>query len=178
MARILLGVTAGIAAYKVIDLASTLTQRGDVVVTLLTPGARQFVTPLTFRAVTRQKVFTDTFEDVPDANTEHITLAESAELLVVAPATADFIGRAAAGLADDILATTLLAFTGKVLLAPAMNDKMWEHPLVRRNLDTLRELGHTILEPEEGHLACGSVGPGRLPPTAALVEAIDGLLTS
>ncbi len=176
MARILLGVTGGIAAYKVIDLASKLTQRGDTVIPLLTPSAQKFVTPLTFRAVTRQRVYTDTFEDVPDANTEHISLAEGADLLVVAPATADFMGKAAHGLGDDILTVTLLAYDGKVLIAPAMNDKMWANPLVKKNTAILKECGFTVLEPDSGHLACGSVGPGRLPETEDLLTEIDKLL--
>ena len=173
MSRVLLGVSAGIAAYKTVDLASALTKRGDSVVCLLTPNALQFVTPLTFRAITRQRVYTDPFEDLPDANTEHISLASWAEVFMIAPATADLIGRIAAGLGDDIVTTTLLAFDGPVILAPSMNDKMWANRLVTRNLQTLREIGYRIVEPESGHLACGSVGPGRLPPTEALMAAID-----
>src|SRR6266511_4110983 len=138
MAQVLLGVSAGIAAYKAIELASSLTQRGDKVITLLTPKAREFVTPLSFRAVTRQKVFTEIFEDTPDSSTEHISLAQWGDLLVVAPATADLIGRMAAGLGDDIVTTTLLAFDRPVLLAPAMNDRMWANPLVSRNLEKLK----------------------------------------
>ena len=128
--------------------------------------------------MTRQRVFIDTFEDLPDASTEHISLAEDADAFIIAPATADFIGRAAQGLGGDIVATTLLAYRGPTLFCPAMNDKMWSNPLVQRNIETLAGVGYSILPPEEGHLACGSVGPGRLPETARLVSAIDDLLST
>ncbi|MBI4583811.1 MAG: phosphopantothenoylcysteine decarboxylase [Planctomycetes bacterium] len=176
MARILLGVSAGVAAYKVIELASALTQRGDQVVTLLTPRAREFVTPLTFKAVTREKVFTEIFEDTPSSSTEHISLAQWGEVLVIAPATADLIGRIAAGLGDDIVTTTLLAFDQPVVLAPSMNDRMWANPLVRRNLRQLEELGYLVVEPDSGHLACGSIGPGRLASVEKIISAIDKAL--
>jgi phosphopantothenoylcysteine decarboxylase/phosphopantothenate--cysteine ligase len=172
LAKILLGVSAGIAAYKAVDLASTLTQRGDRVVSLFTPNASRFITPLTLRAVTRERVYTDTFEDAPDGNTEHISLADWGDLVIVAPATADLIGRLAAGLADDIVTTTLLAFQGPVVVAPAMNDKMWAHALVQRNIQTLRDIGYVFVNPEDGHLACGSVGPGRLATTESILEAV------
>lgn len=177
MARVLLGISAGIAAYKSVDLASTLTQRGDEVITLMTPNAARFVTPLTFRAVTRQPVYTSTFEDTPDAGTEHVSLAHWGDLMVIAPATADLIARMAVGMADDIVTTTLLALAGPVIVAPAMNDRMWAHPTLRENIQRLRQLGYRVVEPEEGHLACGSVGPGRLAPTGTLVAAIDAALS-
>ena len=176
MARIILGVSGGIAAYKAAELASRLTQRGDEVITAMTPSALKFITPLTFRAVTRQPVYTDTFEDTPDANTEHISIAQWAELTVLAPATADLVGRMAAGLANDVVTTTVLALDSPVLVCPAMNDVMWANPLVQRNLETLREIGMRIVEPESGHLACGSVGPGRLAPTEVILEAMDETL--
>ena len=176
MANILLGISAGIAAYKVVDFASTLTQRGDRVVTLFSANAGRFITPLTLRGVTREKGYTDTFEDAPDANTEHISLAEWGDACVLAPASADLIGRLAAGLGDDVITTTLLAFEGPVVIAPAMNDKMWAHRLIQRNITTLRELGYHFVDPEEGHLACGSGGPGRLASTERLVTALDQTL--
>jgi len=172
LSKILLGVSGGIAAYKVVDLASTLTQRGDRVVSLFTPNASQFITPLTLRAVTRERVYTDTFEDAPDGNTEHVSLADWGDLAILAPATADLIGRLAAGLADDIVTTTLLAFRGPVIVAPAMNDKMWGHALVQRNIQTLRDIGFHFVEPEEGHLACGSTGPGRLASTESILATM------
>ncbi|HLU49853.1 MAG TPA: flavoprotein [Planctomycetota bacterium] len=178
MANVLLGVSAGIAAYKAVDLASKLTQRGDSVRTLLTPNATRFITPLTFRAVTGERVFTEALGGDPDADMEHIRLSEWADLLLVAPATADVIARLAAGLADDILTTTALAFSKPVLIAPAMNDHMWAHPLLQANLRRLVEVaGYRIVEPGSGHLACGSYGPARLPETADLIAAIDRALT-
>ena len=125
MSRILLGVSAGIAAYKAVDLASKLTQRGDEVRTVLTPHARAFLTPLSFRAVTRQPVYTDAFEDDPEYRPEHIALSEWPDAVVIAPATADIIARVAAGLGDNLLAVTLIACQKPVVVAPAMNDRMW-----------------------------------------------------
>ena len=176
MSRILLGVSAGIAAYKSADLASKLTQRGDEVRTILTPHALKFITPLTFQAVTQQPVYTDTFEDDPSYRPDHISLPEWADVVVISPATADLIGRAASGLGDNLLAVTLLACQQPVLFAPAMNDRMWENQIVQRNVSTLREVGYHIIEPESGHLACGSVGPGRLADTSTILKAIDDVL--
>ncbi len=176
MARVLLGVSGGIAIYKAVDLASTLTQQGDQVYTVMTPNARKFIAPLTFRAVTRQPVFTDTFEDDPELRPEHISLSEWGEAMVIAPATADLIGRIAAGLGDEILTTTLLAWQRSTVLAPAMNDLMWANPIVKANLEKLRGLGFTVVEPGEGHLACGSVGPGRLAENGRILAALDAAL--
>ncbi len=178
MARILLGVSAGIAIYKSVDLASTLTRRGDQVFTLMTPNSRKFIAPLTFRAVTRQPVFTDTFEDDPESRPEHISLSEWGDVMVLAPATADLIGRVAAGLGDDIVTTTLLAWQRPVVLAPAMNDRMWAHPIVRSNLEKLRGLGYVVVEPEEGHLACGSYGMGRLAEGSRIIAAVDAAIAA
>ena len=177
MANIILGVSAGIAAYKSADLASKLTQQGDVVKTILTPHALEFITALSFRAVTRQEVLTDTFDDDPAYRPEHISLAEWADLLVIAPATADLIGKLANGLGDNLLAVTALAFDKPVLVAPAMNDRMWANPAVEDNVARLRDrLGYHIVGPAEGHLACGSVGPGRLVEPDDLILEIRKLL--
>ena len=177
MANILLGVSAGIAAYKSADLASELTQRGDSVRTILTPNAQKFITPLTFRAVTRQDVYCDTFADDPAYRPEHISISEWADVLLIAPATADLIGRLAAGLGDELLSVTVLAFDRPVLIAPAMNDRMWANPIVQRNLDTLRDVAACrVVGPDEGHLACGSVGPGRLAEKSAIIRALDEIL--
>ena len=160
---ILLGVTGGIAAYKVVDLASRWTQRGAQVRTLLTPAATKFVTPLTFASVTRQPALSEIWRtDLESGKPEHIETGFEAHAFVVAPATADFIPRMAAGLGGDIVAVSWLAFDGPTIVAPAMNDKMWAHPSVARNLGILREWGTQVIEPDAGHLACGSVGPGRL----------------
>ena len=177
MSNILLGVSAGIAAYKSADLASKLTQRGDSVRTILTPGAQKFITPLTFGAVTRQEVFTDLYEDDPSYKGGHISLSEWADLLLVAPATADLIGKLAAGLGGDLLTVTALAFDKPVLFAPAMNDRMWKNPVVQENITRLQEvLGYKLINPGEGHLACGSIGPGRLAEVPELIEALDQVL--
>jgi len=176
MARVLLGVSAGIAIYKTIDLASKLTQRGDEVRTIMTPHALKFVTPLSFRAVTRHPVYTDAFEDDPDYRPEHISISEWADIVFIAPATADVIARIAAGFGDNLLTLTLLACRQPVLLAPAMNDRMWANPIIQQNIEKLKAFGYRILEPGTGHLACGSVGPGRLPDVPDLIAAIDGIL--
>jgi len=176
MARVLLGVSAGIAIYKVVDLASALTRRGDQVFTLLTRNATRFVTPLTFRAVTRQPVFADTFEEDPEYRPEHISLSDWGQVMVIAPATADIIGRMAAGLGDDILTTTILAWQKPVVLAPAMNDRMWANRIVQSNMEKLRDLGFQIVDPEEGRLACGSYGIGRLAENGTIIRRIDEAL--
>ncbi len=172
---LLFGITGGIAAYKAADLASRFTQRGARVRVLMTPAATRFVSPLTFQSVTREQVSTDIWRADEDAEhrPEHIDLGFEGDLFLVAPATADFIARYAAGFADDIVTLTLLAFSGRVIVAPAMNDRMWEHPAVARNLGTLRERGVEVIEPGVGHLACGSHGAGRL----AELDEIDARVT-
>lgn len=175
---ILLGVTGGIAAYKSAGLASAWTQRGARVRVLMTPAATRFVTPLTFQALTRQPVVSDPWQ-VPETDTqrpEHIDAGLTADLFVVAPATADFLARYAHGFADDIVTLTLLAHAGPVLLAPAMNDRMWAHPAVEANLALLRARGCSVVEPGVGHLACGSVGAGRLADESAIEQAALALL--
>ncbi|HZN58426.1 MAG TPA: flavoprotein [Planctomycetota bacterium] len=176
MARILLGASAGVALFKSVDLASKLTQRGDEVRVVLTPHALKFLTPLAFRAVTRQPVYVDAFEDDPAYRPEHISLSEWGEIVVLAPATADLIGRMAMGLGDNLLTLTLLACQMPILVAPAMNDRMWANPIVQMNVARLKEAGHHFLEPGTGHLACGSFGPGRMAEPDAIVPAIDALL--
>lgn len=166
--RILLGVGGGIAAYKAAELARALMERGATVETVMTRSAREFIQPLTFASLTGNKVITGLFasgasdQDTLSSAIEHIRAARDNELLLVAPCTADLLAKFAHGLADDFLSTTYLAFTGKVVLAPAMNVNMWNHPAVQANLATLRQRGHIIVEPEAGYLACGMTGPGRL----------------
>jgi len=174
---VLLGVSGGISAYKVVELASRWTQEGARVRTLLTPAATKFVTPLTFASVTRQPALSEVWRtDLDSGKPEHIETGFEADVFVIAPATADLIARLAAGLANDILTVSWLAYDGPTVLAPAMNDKMWAHPSVARNLETLREWGVTIVEPESGHLACGSVGPGRLAHLDAIEEVVSRVL--
>jgi phosphopantothenoylcysteine decarboxylase/phosphopantothenate--cysteine ligase len=166
--RILLGVGGGIAAYKAAELARALMERGATVETVMTRSAREFIQPLTFASLTGNKVITDLFasgasdQDTLSSAIEHIRAARDNELLLVAPCTADLLAKFAHGLADDFLSTTYLAFTGKIVVAPAMNVNMWNHPAVQANLATLRQRGHIVVEPDAGYLACGMTGPGRL----------------
>ena len=160
--RILLGVSGSIAAYKAVELASRLTQGGALVDTLMTHSAARFVTPLTFRGITHRPVLTDLFDpDSPEA-IEHVALAQAADLLAVAPATAHLIAKLALGLADDPISVTALATAAPLLVAPAMDAGMWEHPAVQRNAQTLIERGAVIVGPDEGRLASGLMGRGRL----------------
>lgn len=165
--RVALGVGGGIAAYKAAELARELMRRGASVQAILTSSAQQFITPLTFAALTGNKVITGLFdtsssEATLSSSVEHIGVAQESDVLVVAPATADLLANFAHGMAPDFLTTTYLAFTGPVVLAPAMNTNMWEHAATRANIDLLRTRGHHVVEPGEGLLACGTVGPGRL----------------
>jgi phosphopantothenoylcysteine decarboxylase / phosphopantothenate---cysteine ligase len=169
--KILLGVGGGIAAYKAAELARLLMQREHEVQAILTRSAEQFIRPLTFAALTGRKVLTDLFE-IEDA-IEHIAVAQAHEMLVIAPATADLMAKLAHGLADDFLTTLYLAFTGPVLIAPAMNVNMWEHAATQANLEALRHRGHRIVQPDSGYLACGMTGPGRMAEAEAIVEAVE-----
>src|SRR3984893_17236796 len=175
-----LGVGGGIAAYKSAELARALMERGFSVQVVLTAAAERFITPLTFAALTGRKVITDLFasgssEETLSSAVEHIAVAQDNDVLVIAPATADLLARLAHGLANDFLTTTYLAFTGPVVLAPAMNSNMWMHPATRENLAILKKRGHTIVEPEEGLLACGTTGPGRLAEPERIAEIVAGL---
>src|ERR1017187_8646663 len=178
--NIVLGVGGGIAAYKSAELARLLMQRGHAVQVAMTAAAQEFVRPLTFAALTGRKVITGLFSSTNSEATlssaiEHIGVAQENDMLVVAPATADLLAKVAHGLADDFLTTMYLAFTGPVVLAPAMNTNMWLHAATQTNLETLRRRGHRIVDPEEGELACGMVGPGRLaaPERIALAVAAE-----
>jgi phosphopantothenoylcysteine decarboxylase/phosphopantothenate--cysteine ligase len=168
--KVLLGVGGGIAAYKAAELARLLMQQDHHVQVVMTRAAEKFIQPLTFAALTGRKVLTDLFA-IEDA-IEHITVAQEHEVLVLAPATADLLAKFAHGMADDFLSTLYLAFTGPVVLAPAMNVNMWQHPATQSNLETLTKRGHTIVEPGSGYLACGMVGPGRLADVEAIAEAV------
>ncbi len=174
---IVLGITGGIAAYKAAMLASALTKRGARVQTVMTRHATQFITPLTLQSVTRQPVFVDMFDERDPSRIAHIALADDADLVVVAPATADAIARVAHGAGDDMLTTMLLATRVPVILAPAMNVHMYENPIVQRNLSILREVGFYVAEPGVGPLACGYTGRGRLMEPDEIVEFIDMVLT-
>lgn len=174
--RILLGVTGGIAAYKAAELARRLICAGARVKVVMTASAREFVAPLTFQALTGEKVATAMFG--PEAEPlEHVSLGQEVDAIVVAPATANIVGKMAAGIGDDLLSTILLAATKPVLLCPAMNAEMWNNPVVQENLARLRTRGLQVMEPATGELACGAVGLGRLPEPEAIVEAIARLLS-
>jgi phosphopantothenoylcysteine decarboxylase/phosphopantothenate--cysteine ligase len=179
MKTVALGVGGGIAAYKSAELARALMERGFTVQVILTRAAEEFIRPLTFAALTGRKVISSLFsaassDDTLSSAVEHIRVAQENEILVVAPATADLLGKFAHGLADDFLTTTYLAFTGRVVLAPAMNTNMWNHPATRENLRILTARGDTIVDPEDGILACGMVGPGRLAGIETIADAVTG----
>ncbi|PFA69010.1 bifunctional phosphopantothenoylcysteine decarboxylase/phosphopantothenate--cysteine ligase CoaBC [Bacillus sp. AFS015802] len=171
--KILLCVSGGIAVYKAAALTSKLVQSGAEVKVIMTESARKFVAPLTFQALSRQDVYWDTFDEKDSAKIAHIDLADWADLVLVAPATANIIGKLANGIADDMITTTILATTAKVWIAPAMNVHMYDHPAVKRNIETLFEFGCRFVEPSEGYLACGYVGKGRLEEPEKVVELVD-----
>jgi phosphopantothenoylcysteine decarboxylase/phosphopantothenate--cysteine ligase len=177
MALIALGVSGGIGAYKAVEIARGLQKQGHDVAAIMTRTARRFVGPLTFEAITRREVMVDQWKPGANADIEHISVASSAALLLVAPATANIIGKFANGIADDFLTSLYLATTAPVLLAPAMNVNMFAHPAVKRNLDTLAARGVMFVEPGEGYLACGWIGKGRLAEPADVVEAVQRMLT-
>ncbi len=168
---IVLGVTGGIAAYKSAELCSRLVQAGYPVQVVMTANARQLVAPRTFATLSHLPVI-DSLWEVPDWRPEHVALAARAALLVVAPATANFLGKYANGIADDALTTLAIAFDGPVILAPAMNPVMWRHPAVRHNAELLRSRGVELVGPEEGHVACGEPGVGRMSSPEQIFAAI------
>jgi phosphopantothenoylcysteine decarboxylase/phosphopantothenate--cysteine ligase len=171
--ELVIGVTGGIAAYKTATLVSRLVQAGAGVTVVMTEGATHLVGPKTFEALTRRPVPTDLWG--PGAH-PHIELADQADLLCVAPATANLLAKAAWGLADDLLSTLLLSFHGPVILAPAMNSRMWEKPAVQRNVRRLRDDRCVIVDPEEGYLSCGAVGAGRMAAPERIFQVIADTL--
>lgn len=174
--NIVLGVTGSIAAYKAADVASKLTQQGARVDVILTPAAIEFVTPLTFRAVTGRPVTSDMFETNTEFNIEHVALAQSADIVVVAPASANTIAKIAAGMADNMLCSTILATKAPVVVAPAMNVNMWENPITQENIDRLRRRGFVIVGPGHGWLAEGSIGQGRMVEPQVVIDTIKQVL--
>jgi phosphopantothenoylcysteine decarboxylase/phosphopantothenate--cysteine ligase len=173
---IALGVTGGIGAYKAVEVARGLQKRGHEVVAIMTAAATRFVGPVTFEAITRRRVVTDQFESGANSDIEHIALASSIDLLVIAPATANILGKMANGIADDFLSTLYTATRAPVLVAPAMNSQMFAHEAVRRNLEALAARGVRFVEPGEGYLACGWIGKGRLAEPDEIVAAADAML--
>ena len=174
---VVLGLTGGIACYKAAELTRVLTRAGAVVRVMMSRGAQQFITPLTLQTLSGHPVATDTFDLTQESEIGHIRLADSADVIVIAPATANVIGKIAAGIGDDLITTVLLATRAPVVLAPAMNVHMYENPIVQANLDRLRQFGLRIVEPGEGFLACGYEGKGRLPDTDVLLAEIERAVT-
>ncbi|UVI27838.1 bifunctional phosphopantothenoylcysteine decarboxylase/phosphopantothenate--cysteine ligase CoaBC [Paenibacillus spongiae] len=171
--RILLGISGGIAAYKAAALCSKLVQAGAAVKVIMTESATKFITPLTLQTLSRHPVYLDTFDEFEPAVVSHIDLADHADLVIIAPATANIIAKMATGLADDMLSTTLLATTAPILVAPAMNVHMYAHPAVDQNMALLAERGVRFVEPGTGQLACGYVGKGRLAEPEDIVKAAE-----
>ena len=173
---IILGVSGSIAAYKACELLREFIKRGADVHAMLTRHACEFVTAMTFQTLSRNPVTVGLFDQIAEWQPEHIALSERADVLCVAPATANVIAKLAHGLADDALTTTAVAFAGPLVIAPAMNTRMYEHPATVGNMDVLRRRGATIVPAESGELACGTVGPGRLPPIEQIVAAVEAVL--
>lgn len=170
--KVLLCVSGGIAAYKAVQLTSKLTQNGFDVKVMMTGNASKFVTPLSFQAISRNDVYTDTFDEKDPAKIAHIDLADWPDVIIIAPATANIIGKLANGIADDMVSTTLLATEKPVFIAPAMNVHMYNHPVVQENIARLKSFGYHFIEPSEGYLACGYVGKGRLEEPEIIVEHV------
>lgn len=176
--EVLVGVCGGIAAYKVCEVVSQLVQRGAGVTVVMTRAARRFVGPVTFQALTGRRVLTSLWNADDPTDVQHIELTQRADLVLIAPGTADIIGKMAAGVADDLLTTLVVSAESPVLVAPAMNVRMWANPIVQRNVATLSEYGFRFVGPGEGWLACRSVGRGRLAEPAGIVDAVVGILKS
>lgn len=160
--EVVVGVCGGIAAYKVASLVSALVQRGAGVTVAMTQAAQKFITPLTFQSLTARQVFTDLWHSENYFDPQHLNLTEDADLFIIAPATANTIGRIAGGLADDLVSTMVMSAACPVLLAPAMNTRMWQNPLVQANVQKLTSLGYQLVAPGEGWLACRTIGAGRM----------------
>jgi phosphopantothenoylcysteine decarboxylase/phosphopantothenate--cysteine ligase len=171
-----IGITGGIAAYKIADLVSRLRKDDIEVIVMMTQSATRFITPLTFKTLSNREVITDLWQDSREWQVQHIGIAEELDLLVIAPATANMIAKMAHGIADDLISTVVLANTAPVLIAPAMNSNMFQNPVVQDNLKKLSLYGYEILDPDSGVLACGSIGPGRLPEIDIIYQKIKRML--
>lgn len=174
--HVVVGVAGGIAAYKAAELVSQLRQRGADVHCILTEHAAKLISPITFGELSGNDVTVDMFANISRWDVEHIALARLADVFVIAPATANILGKIACGIADDMLSTTVMATKAPVVAVPAMNTNMYENPIVQRNIRTLREAGYTVIEPEEGHLACNTSGKGRFPKIDAILAEVEKAL--
>ncbi len=176
MKRVLLIVGGGIAAYKSLELVRLLRKAGHEVTPVLTAGGEHFVTAMSLGTLAESPVFTSLWELKDEVEIGHIQLSRAADFVLVCPATADLLAKMAAGIADDLATTLLLATDKPVIVAPAMNVRMWRHPATRRNIERLTADGVRVIEPAEGEMACGEFGPGRLPEPGALIESLGDLL--
>lgn len=176
--KILMGVCGGIAAYKACELVRLFVKNGNTVQVMMSKAAQQFVTPLTFQALTNQSVATEMFDLTQENEIGHIQLADSPDVIVIAPATADVIAKAAHGICDDLITTVLLATKKPVVFAPSMNVNMFENPITQKNIQTLKECKHHFVDPEEGELACGWQGAGRLANPETIFSYVKNLITS
>ena len=177
MKNILLGVTGSIAAYKAVELANTLTKTGSSVKVIMTRSAMEFITPLTFQTITKHKVYTELFEPFAYEDVRHISLAQEADLLLIAPATANIIGKLAGGIADDMLTTVAMAVTAPKIICPAMNTAMYENVITQGNINKLEAAGYIFMEPKESMLACGDVGKGAMADIDTIISKINEIMT-
>jgi phosphopantothenoylcysteine decarboxylase/phosphopantothenoylcysteine decarboxylase/phosphopantothenate--cysteine ligase len=177
MKNIILGITGSIAAYKGADIANTLTKEGHAVQVIMTASARRFISAITFQTLTKKKVYTELFDEFIYEDVRHISLAQQADLALIAPATADIIGKLASGIADDMLTTVIMAIQKKpVVICPAMNTAMYENPITRDNIKKLTEYGYHFVEPRESRLACGDLGKGALADLNTIIDTVHSLL--
>ena len=174
--NIVIGITGGIAAYKACSIVSYLKNEGANVEIIMTKNACEFITPLTLKTLSGNKVITDMFEKEDYVEVKHISLAKKADLFLIVPATANIIGKVANGIADDMLSTTIMATKSTVVFAPAMNDRMYENPIVQNNLEKLKSYGYKIIEPTIGHLACGYIAKGKLPKNEEIIDYVKALI--
>jgi phosphopantothenoylcysteine decarboxylase/phosphopantothenate--cysteine ligase len=174
--NVLVTVTGGIAAYKVCEVVSRLAQHGVTVTVAMTRAAQQFVGLTTFEALTGRRVLTDMFVNNDPSDVQHIALTQAADLILVAPATANIIGKIAGGIADDLVSTLVISADSPVVLAPAMNSRMWNNPIVQKNIRTLKEFDYQMIDPGEGWLACRTVGPGRMAEPVDILETVTSVL--
>jgi len=174
--QIVLGITGSIAAYKAVDLANMLTKGGADVHVIMTSAATKFITPLTLQTLTKHKVYVDMFEEIVYEDVRHISLAQRADVFVIAPASANIIGKIAGGIADDMLSTVVMATKAPVLICPAMNTAMYENPVVQGNLDKLAGLGYHFVQPKESLLACGDVGRGAMADADVILQEVNRIL--
>ncbi|NDL66231.1 hypothetical protein GXN74_00535 [Clostridiales bacterium F-3ap] len=172
--NIVVGVSGGIACYKAVELVGALVKLGHHVDVVMTRNAEEFVTPLTFQTMSRNRVVRGMFDKVDRYDTEHISLAKRAQVFIVVPATANIIGKIAGGIADDMLTTTIMAAKCRKIIAPAMNTAMWENPILQENLEKLRRHGYEVLGTASGRLACGDLGEGKLLPWEEILEIVVG----